>query len=192
VDRIFQIVSVIALLMIHGPTECLIEVELLQHLVGALMRWTLGSELTSIPIERKMHEMIMYGVGFLGKKTGVRAFNPEVNDPVYISEPLVVLSLSSIFEEVSWTTKKAWMAASLYNVPNSLSQAFALENVFLLVLVEIFGEKFSDLADAFECSESLLGSRKETLVSLKRVAGGEMQSCPDRGNRAVPIAGFQG
>jgi len=173
----YQIVSVISLLLIHGPTAYLIGEELIQCLVDALMRWTLGSELTSIPIECDMHDIIALGVGFLDKMASTRKFDPNATHLVYISEPLVVLSLSSLFEQHSWTTRKAWMVRSFRIAPNKSSLGFAFEGGPLCVLMEIFGGKFSPLADAFHCSESL-GSRRATLVSLKRGADGVMQSHP--------------
>jgi len=135
----------------------LIGEELIQCLVDALMRWTLGSELTSIPIECDMHDIIALGVGFLDKMASTRKFDPNATHLVYISEPLVVLSLSSLFEQHSWTTRKAWMVRSFRIAPNKSSLGFAFEGGPLCVLMEIFGGKFSPLADAFHCSESIRG-----------------------------------
>jgi hypothetical protein len=146
---------------------------LIENLVDAHMRWTLGSELTSIPIERNMHEMIALGVGFLDKMA-TQKFDPDVNYPVYLSEPLVVLSLSSLFEKQHWTSKKAWMARLFRNALNTPSLGYMLEPALLLVLMDIFGRKSSPLADAFHCSQSL-GLRSVNLVSLKRIGGGEME-----------------
>ncbi len=78
---------------------------LINVLTDALMRWTLGSELTSISIEDNMQQMIALGVGFLAEMPS--RLEDNVNLPVYISEPLVVLSLRSIFETQRWTTMKA-------------------------------------------------------------------------------------
>jgi hypothetical protein len=150
---------------------------LIQCLVDVLMRWTLGSQPTSIPIERDVHDIIASGVGFLDKAGSTREFNPDVNYPVYISEPLVVLSLSSLFEKQSWTTRQTWMVKSFRNARNNSSLGFVYAEVALCVLMEIFGGKFNPLADAFHCSGSL-GSRRVTLVSLKRGADGMMQSYP--------------
>ena len=134
--------------------------ELIECLVEAVMRWTLGSELTFIPIqERNTHDMITLGVGFLDRMPGTRPFDPDATHPVSISEPLVVLSLSSFFEKWTWTTKKACMVRSFRNALNPSSRGFALEHALPLVLIEVFGGKFSPLADAFHCSESI-GSRR--------------------------------
>ena len=158
-------------------TTCSIEEELIGCLVDVHMRWTLGSDLTFFSVDRNMHDMIELGVGFLIDMPGTHPFRLDATHPVYISEPLVVLSLSSLFEKRGWTSRKEWMIRSLRTAPNASSQGFAFENVLPLVLMECFGGKFSPLADAFRCSEKL-GSRKFTLVSLKRVASGEMQCCP--------------
>ncbi|KAF8340839.1 hypothetical protein F5887DRAFT_919439 [Amanita rubescens] len=159
------------------PPELPNRVELIECLVDALMRWTLGSVLTSILNERDMHDMIALGVGFLDKMPGIRTFDPNVTHPVYISEPLVVLSLSSLFGKRDWTSRKNWMVRSFRPTANRSSLGFVLEQALLLVLMEKFGGKSSRLADVFHCSEKL-GSMKFTLVSLKRVAGNVMQSRP--------------
>ena len=169
-----RMVSVIPLLLMHAPTAYLIEVELLQCLIDVLMRWILGSQPTSIPIERDMHNVIALGVGFLGK---MQEFDPDVNYPVYISEPLVVLSLSLLFEKGKWTMRQAWMINSFRNARNSSSLGFIFEEVALCVLMEVYGEKPNPLAEAVYCSESL-GPRRVILVSLKRGADGVLQSHP--------------
>jgi len=55
-------VSVIYLLLILGPAVYLIDVGLIQCLVDVLMRWTLESQLTVVPIEGNMHGVIALGV----------------------------------------------------------------------------------------------------------------------------------
>ncbi|KAF8521967.1 hypothetical protein BU17DRAFT_64689 [Hysterangium stoloniferum] len=135
------------------------------------------SEATTIAIEGRMHEMIAWGVGFLDKMPYNWDFDAKVNYPVYISEPLVVLSLSSSFEGQAWTTKKAWIERSLRNSASKASLGFVFEEATLFVLMTIFGEKFTALEDAFHCSESI-GSRKVTLVSLRRGADNILQSSP--------------
>jgi len=108
---------------------------------------------------------------------GTRTLEDGINLPVYIYEPLVVLSLRSLFEKWRWTTMKAWMVTSFCNALNSSTLGYAFEMALPLVLMEIFGGKFSPLEEAFDCSNKSLGSRRVTLVSLKRVAG-ELQICP--------------
>jgi len=58
-----RIVSVISFSLMHGPTTYLIGEEFIQCLVDVLMQWTLESQLTSIPIEHNMHDMIVLGIG---------------------------------------------------------------------------------------------------------------------------------
>jgi hypothetical protein len=86
---------------------------LITVLTDTLLRWTLGSELTSISIEDNMQEMIALGVGFLTEMPST--LEDDMNLPVYISEPLVVLSLRMIFEIQRWTTMKALMTRSFRN-----------------------------------------------------------------------------
>ena len=88
----------------------------------------------------------------------------------------MVLSLRSLFEQQRWTTNQTWMIESFRNARNS-SLGFLFEEAALLVLVEIFGGKFNALGNAFHCS-GLLGSRRVTLVSLKRGVDGSMRSSP--------------
>ena len=172
----YQIVSVISLLLIRVPTVYLIGIPLINDLTDALMRWTLGSELTSISIEDNMQEMIALGVGFLTEMPST--LEDDVNLPVYISEPLVVLSLRSIFETHRWTTRKAQMTRSFRIALNPSMLGYVLETALPLVLMETFGGKFSPLEEAFDCGSKSLGSRRVTLVSLKRIASGELQTCP--------------
>jgi len=58
-------------------------------LVNVLMRWTIGSQ--PIPVDGHMHELIDLGVGHL-KTVHSEEFDPDINHPVYISKPLVILS----------------------------------------------------------------------------------------------------
>ena len=161
----------------HGLTTYLIGEELKQCLVNILMQWTLGNQATSIPIKHDMHDIIASGIGFLDETTSIWDFEPDVNYPAYISEPLVVLSLRSLFAKQSWTTRQTWMIKSLGNPGNNSSLGFVVEEAALFVLMEIFGGKFKAFADAFHCNRSF-GSRKVTLVSLKRGPDGVMHSCP--------------
>lgn len=151
-------------------------IQLINCLTDVLMRWTLGSELTSISIENNMQEMIALGVGFLTKMPST--LEDDVNVPVYISEPLVVLSLRSIFETQRWTTMREQMTRLFRNALNPPTLGYVLEMALPLVLMETFGGKFSPLEEAFDCGSKSLGSRRVTLVSLKRVSSGELQTCP--------------
>jgi len=181
-DRLFEALDSqcnTSFLLIHGLTTYLIGAELTQSLIDALMRWTLGRQPTPIPIERDMHDVIALALGFPDNLASTREFDPDLNYPVYISEPLVFLSLGSFFEKKSRTTRQRWIAQSFRNARNESSLGFVFEDAALSsVLMEVHGGKFNPLADVFRCSEELLGSRRVTLVSLKRGSDGEMQSSP--------------
>ena len=84
----------------HLPGE-----ELVQCLVDVLIRWRIGSQPNLIPVENEMRTLIALGVGHLD--TIGPKFDPDTNYPVYICEPLIVLSLSLLFEECSQTTRRA-------------------------------------------------------------------------------------
>ena len=143
------------------------------------MRWTLGSEPTSISIEDNMQDMIACGVGFLDTVPSTRILKHNMNLPVYISEPLVVLSLRSLFGEQKLTTMREWIIGSLRSASNSAMLGYVFEAALPFVLMEMFGGKTTPLEQAFDCrSDKSLGSRRVTLVSLKRVAGGELQTSP--------------
>ncbi|KAF8521901.1 hypothetical protein BU17DRAFT_87449 [Hysterangium stoloniferum] len=151
---------------------------LIQCLVEILRRWTVGSEPTTITIDTHMHDIIAWGVGFLDKMTtNPCEFNPDMNYPVYISEPLIVLALSSLFHRHSNTMRETWMANAVRSARNAPSPEYMFEEAILLVLMETFGGKFRPLSHAFHCSESS-GSRNVTLVTLKRGADGIMQCSP--------------
>ena len=163
-------------LLMHGLTAYLIDEELIQCLVDVLMRWTLGSQVTDVPIDGYLHEVIALGIGFIDKGSSTQTFNPN-NNSVYLSERLVVLSLRSLFEKYKWTTRRSWISRALRLARNNSSLGFVFEEVGLLVLMDHFGGKFSPLSDAFHCSKSL-GSRRVTLVSLRCGANGLVQTCP--------------
>ncbi|KAF8516724.1 hypothetical protein BU17DRAFT_92559 [Hysterangium stoloniferum] len=151
--------------------------KLLGNLVDVLMRWTLGSELTYIPIEGHMHDIIGYGIGFLDTMTNPWQFKRNMNYPVYISEPLVVLSLSSVFQKHNHAIRETWMTNAFRSARSASLRGYMFAQAILLVLMETFGGKFKPLSHAFHCSESL-GSRKVTLVALKRGADDIMQCSP--------------
>jgi len=160
----------------HLPLE-----KLVQCLVNVLIRWRIGSQPSLIPVEKEMRTLIALGVGHLN--TAIvpdNKFNPDTNYPVYICEPLTVLCLSLLFEEHSLTMRKTWIANSIHTGHNPLSLGYMLKDLTLLVLMEHFGGKFTPLCDDFHFSKSssCLGSRKVTLVSLKRSANDVMRCCP--------------
>lgn len=125
----------------------------------------------------KMHDAIMLGVGFLDKDARKKVFDPKIEYPVYISEPLVVLDLSSQFQKFNQTMRKDWIANTFSTARNRSSLGYVFEEAVLLVLVETFGTNATELAKVFHCDSSL-GSRKATLVSLKRTVRGDLQTCP--------------
>ena len=150
---------------------------MIQCLLDVLMRWRIGSQATSIPIAHDMHETVALGIGHLERAGPIQTLDPKINYPVYLCEPLMVLYLSSVFERYSWTRKQAWIANAFRTARNNLSLGYAFEEVALLVLLQMFGGKPRSLSDAFHCNQPW-GSRKATLVSMKRTADGIMQSCP--------------
>jgi len=83
--------------------------------------------------------MIKLGVGLSDEMPGIRTFDPDVTHPVYVSEPLVVLTLSSLFEKQNWTSRKNWMVRSFRTAVNCSSLGFVLEEALLLVLMQHFG-----------------------------------------------------
>jgi len=158
----------------HLPGE-----ELVQCLVDVLIRWRIGSQPSLIPVEKEMRTLIALGVGHLDTIIPDDKFDPDTNNPVYICEPLIVLSLSSLFEEHSQTTRKMWITNSIRTSHNPSSLGYTLKDLTLLVLMENFGGKFTPLCEVFHFSKSSsLGSRKVTLVSLKRSANDVIRCCP--------------
>jgi hypothetical protein len=141
------------------------------------MRWRIGGQATSLPIEGGMHETVVLGIGHLEKIGPSQTLDPKINYPVYLCEPLVVLYLSSVLEKHSWTTNQAWITDAFRTARNSSSLGFVFEEAVLLVLLQMFGGKTRALSDAFHCNQPW-GSRKVTLVALKCRVDGVMQSCP--------------
>lgn len=150
---------------------------MIQCLLDALMRWRIGSQVTSIPIEGDMHETVALGIGHLEKIGPTQTLDPKKDYPVYLCEPLMVLYLSSVFEKHSWTRRQAWIANAFRTAPNNSSLGYVFEEATLLVLLQMFGGEPRALSDVFHCNQPW-GSRKVTLVSLKGRADGAMQTCP--------------
>ncbi|KAF8512020.1 hypothetical protein BU17DRAFT_96669 [Hysterangium stoloniferum] len=151
--------------------------ELIQCLVEILRQWTLGSEPTAITNKNHMHDMIAWGLGVLDKTMNPWKFKAYKNYPVSISEPLVILSLRSFFQKYSHTMMETWMASAFHSAHNASSLGYIFEEAILLMLMDTFGGEYKPLSHAFHCSESL-GSRKVTLVTLKRGADDTMQCYP--------------
>ena len=71
---------------------------MIKYLFQLLQRWRISSQPTTLPIEHYAHETVALGVGNLEKMDLCHKLNPDTNLPVYLSEPLVVLHLSTVFE----------------------------------------------------------------------------------------------
>jgi hypothetical protein len=140
------------------------------------MRWRIGSQTISLPIEGDKNELVASSVGHLEDLGLAQRLDPEINFPVYLCEPLVVLYLSSVFGRYS-SRKQAWIANTFRTAGNASLLGFTVEEATLLVLLQMFGGKPCALSDVFHCTQTW-GSRKVTLVSLKRGVDGVMQSCP--------------
>ncbi len=155
-----------------------IEAQLIQCLFHALMRWRIESQTTPFPVKGDVHELIALGIGHLQEVEPYQMMIPKKNYPVYLCEPLVVLYLSSVFDKHPHTKKEAWIADAFCTARDFQSSGIIFEEAVLLVLLEKFGGKSCALSDVFECNQQARGSRKVTLVSLKRTANGSMQCCP--------------
>ena len=140
------------------------------------MRWRIGSQTIPLPIEGDKNELVASGVGHVEELGIAQRMDPEINYPVYLCEPLVVLYLSSVFGRYS-SRKQAWIANTFRTAGNASSLAFTVEEATLLVLLQMFGSKPCALSEVFHCTPPW-GSRKVTLVSLKRGVDGVMQSYP--------------
>jgi hypothetical protein len=142
------------------------------------MRWTIGSQATSIPIENQMHAVIAFGIGRLveSRPKEVTDSNDNLNYPVYIDEPLAILYLRSLFGKRS---SKEWITDSLSTVRNRSSLGYIFEEIVLMILLDKFGDKLTALGDIFQFPKaSTMISRKVKLVSLRRGADDVVQSLP--------------
>ncbi|KAF8351495.1 hypothetical protein F5887DRAFT_211424 [Amanita rubescens] len=149
---------------------------LIQCLFQALMRWRIGSEPTWIPIEGDMHELVALGIGHLEKVGSYRTLDPNTNYPVYLCEPLAVLNLCSGFNK-HLLTQETWITEAFRTARNTSARGTIFEEAVLLVLLRSFGGKSCALSDVFHTNQPW-GSRKVTLVALKRTTEGSMQCCP--------------
>jgi hypothetical protein len=152
------------------------EKRLIQCLFQALMRWRIGSETTWIPIEGNMHELVALGVGHLEKVEPNQTVNPSKNYPVYLCEPMAVLYLCSVFGK-HFLTQETWIIEAFCNARNASARGTIFEEAVLLVLLRNFGGKSCALSNVFHTNEPW-GSRKVTLVALRRTVDGVMQHCP--------------
>ena len=152
-------------------------VDMKKCIFHAVMLWKIRSQSTSIPINANLHQTIAAGIGHLEKVGPDQTFDQGTDYPVYLCEPLVVLRLSSILSKYRDTMVKAWVADEAKISPNNSARGFVLEEAILLVLLKMFGGKECALSDAFDTDQPW-GSRKVTLVSLKRGSDGQMWSFP--------------
>jgi hypothetical protein len=160
-------------------TGYLPEQGLIQCLISVVMCWTIGGQATSIPIENQMHDIIGFSIGHLTKITPDKTFDADINYPVYIDEPLIILYLRCLFEKWLWTSRKMWLTNSLSSAHNKSLISYIFKDLVLMVLMEKFGDKFTALSNVFKFPQaSTLESRKVWLVSLHWDADGVMWSCP--------------
>ena len=164
-------------LMSHTvPDTRFIEERLIQCLFQALMRWRIGSVTTWIPIEGDVHELVALGVGHLANVEPDRTLDPNKTYPVYLCEPLAVLYLCSGFDE-HFLTQETWIIKAFRTARDASARETIFEEAVLLVLLRSFGGKSCALSDVFHTDQPW-GSRKVTLVALKRTVDGPMECCP--------------
>jgi hypothetical protein len=137
----------------------------------------MASQPTTLPIECHTHEIVGLGVGFLEKMELTHRLDPGVNLPVYLSEPLVILHLSTVFEKHQRTQTQAWIADGFRTASSPAAPGGYFEEATAMVLLGIFGGKPRALSDAFLCNQPW-GSRKVTLVALTCIADDKMQCSP--------------
>lgn len=141
------------------------------------MRWVVKGQAQCIPVEGNMHQAISLGVGHLERVDSDRVLGTNLNYPVYISEPLMILALSSVFESQPLSSRITWISNACCAARNKPSLGYVLEEVVLLVIVEHFGGKATPLQDVFHVEPLSWGSRKVSLVSLVE-RNGVMQCTP--------------
>lgn len=147
---------------------------LVQELVDAVMRWVIGSQ-PYVIVEQHMRDMINLGVGHLRTIAPFEALDDQTNHPVYIEEPLMILRLSSLFEDTPWTQRKTWLSKSIRLSRTTSAAGSIFEEVIMMVLMEKFGGKSTALGDVFNFSKSSsLGSRKVKLVSRMGMPDGNV------------------
>jgi len=150
---------------------------LIKYLFQLLQRWRMARQLTTLPVEHHLHETVALGVGFLDKMDLIHKLDPGINLPVYLSEPLVVLHLSTAFETYQRTRKQEWIADSFRTARSSSALGEIFEEATTMVLLEMFGGEPRALSDAFHCDQPW-GSRKVSLVALTRTADDGVQCSP--------------
>jgi hypothetical protein len=71
----------------------------------------------------------------------------------------------------------SYLSDATFTARNNSSLGFIFEEAVLMILLQMFGGEPRVLSDAFHTDQPW-GSRRVILVSLKRRADGEMESCP--------------
>ena len=148
----------------------------LSYTFNACMRWRMGSQPMTIFIDGDVHQTIASGIGhLLIIKPDLRR-ETEVKYFAYLSEPLVVLHLSSIFASKEETTTLSWLSDATFTARNNSSLGYVFEEAVLMIIVEMFGGEPCALSEAFHTDQPW-GKRKVVLVSLICRADGQTESC---------------
>jgi hypothetical protein len=136
-------------------------------LTDTVMRWLIGREPTYISVEHDLYETVDLGICHLQQVDLDSSFQNQVHHPAYISEPLVVLCLASLFSKHLWTSSH-----------NRSEIGTLFEEVIMFVLMEKFGGEPTALSDVLHLPHSSsLAGRKVGLVSLSRSDEGSMKCC---------------
>src|ERR1700727_416798 len=106
------------------------------------MKWVFGSQ-PYVMVENYMLPLVELGVGHIRRVAPGETFNFDANKnyPVYIDEPLMILSLITLFETQPWTQRKMWLKLSLSSTHTKSSVGFTFEEMAMMVLMEKFGGK---------------------------------------------------
>jgi hypothetical protein len=132
--------------------------KLIQVLRDAVMQWVIGSQPSCvIVIQDHMRSLVEHGVGYIKDvATDYETFDAYDKYPVYIDEPLMVLSLMTLFEERDSTNRKTWLRHSLCSSRTKCSTGFIYEELAMMLLMEQFGSKFTALGDVFNFHDKCL------------------------------------
>jgi hypothetical protein len=145
--------------------------KLIQVLRDAVMQWVIGSRPSYvIVIQDHMRSLVEHGIGYIKDVvTDHETFDAYDKYPVYIDEPLMVLSLMTLFEERDSTNRKTWLRHSLCSSRTKCSTGFIYEELAMMVFMEQYGGKFTALGDVFNFhAQTPLTSTEVRLVSLTR------------------------
>ena len=82
-----------------------------------VMQWLIASQPSVVAVDNNMHELISLGVGHL-KAVHEEDFNTNINYPVYIDEPLLILSIISILERRQQMQRSTWVNHALFTARN--------------------------------------------------------------------------